>query len=110
MCMHVCVCVGGVADRRALGLPNVLRRLCKTHRSPYVPPVTCSPLSQEELKGATWDFPGGPMAKTLLSECRGPGFQPWSGNESPHAIPKSFHEVIRTQHGQISEKLNFFLS
>ena len=24
------------------------------------------------------DFPGGPEAKTLCSQCRGPGFDPWS--------------------------------
>ena len=28
-----------------------------------------------------WDFPGGPVAKTLCSQCRGP---PWSGNWIPH--------------------------
>ena len=26
------------------------------------------------------DFPSGPVAKTLHSQCRGPGFNPWSGN------------------------------
>ena len=26
------------------------------------------------------DLPGGPVAKTLHSQCRGPGFSPWSGN------------------------------
>ena len=26
------------------------------------------------------DFPGGPVAKTPCSQCRGPGFDPWSGN------------------------------
>ena len=25
------------------------------------------------------DFPGGPVAKTLRSQCRGPRFNPWSG-------------------------------
>ena len=25
-------------------------------------------------------FPGGPVVKTLHSQCRGPGFDPWSGN------------------------------
>ena len=25
-------------------------------------------------------FPGGPEAKTLRSQCRGPGFKPWSRN------------------------------
>ena len=27
-----------------------------------------------------WDFPGGPVVKTLCSQCRGHGFDPWSGN------------------------------
>ena len=27
-----------------------------------------------------WDFPGGPVGKTPCSHCRGPGFDPWSGN------------------------------
>ena len=26
------------------------------------------------------DFPGGPVVKTPHSQCRGPGFDPWSGN------------------------------
>ena len=26
------------------------------------------------------NFPDGPVAKTLCSQCRGPGFNPWSGN------------------------------
>ena len=26
-----------------------------------------------------WDFPGSPVAKTLCSQCRGPGFHLWSG-------------------------------
>ena len=26
------------------------------------------------------DFPGGPVTRTLHSQCRGPGFDPWSGN------------------------------
>ena len=27
-----------------------------------------------------WDFPGGPVVKTLHSQCRGPNFDSWSGN------------------------------
>ena len=26
------------------------------------------------------DFPGGAVVKTPCSQCRGPGFNPWSGN------------------------------
>ena len=32
------------------------------------------------LKKLNGDFPDGPMAKTLCSQCRGPGFNPRSGN------------------------------
>ena len=32
------------------------------------------------LKSRDRDFPDGPVAKTLSSQCRGPGFDPWSGN------------------------------
>ena len=32
------------------------------------------------LKEETEDFPGGPMANTLCSQRRAPGFNPWSGN------------------------------
>ena len=27
------------------------------------------------------DFPGGPVAKAPYAHCRGPGFDPWSGNQ-----------------------------
>ena len=34
-----------------------------------------------ELQQATaWDFPDGPVAKPLHYQCRGPRFDPWSGN------------------------------
>ena len=36
------------------------------------------------------DFPSGAVAKTLLSQFRGPGFDPWSGNKVPYdAIKRS---------------------
>ena len=40
-----------------------------------------------------WDFPGGPVVKTLRSQCRGYGFDPWSG--------KVLHDVW---HGQKIKK------
>ena len=64
---------------------------------PFVSYSCCSLSSrtQEALSQRTWssfcrsksgikinilkDFPGGPVAKTLCSQCRGTGFQPWSG-------------------------------
>ena len=27
-----------------------------------------------------WDFPGGPLVRTLCPQCRRPGFNSWSGN------------------------------
>ena len=32
------------------------------------------------LENQRWEFPGGPEAMTLHSQCRGPRFDPWSGN------------------------------
>ena len=35
------------------------------------------------------NFPGGLMAKSLCSQCRrGPEFDPWLGNQIPHAANK----------------------
>ena len=31
-------------------------------------------------KETEMDFPSGPVAKTTHSQCRGPRFDPWSGN------------------------------
>ena len=33
---------------------------------------------QKQMAG--WDFPGGPVAKILGFQHRGPKFDPWSGN------------------------------
>ena len=46
----------------------------------------CSPRNSEEFSSITiqkhqfWDFPGGLVAKTLCSQCRGPGFDLLLGN------------------------------
>ena len=40
-----------------------------------------------------WDFPGGPVAKTPCSQCRGPSFHPWSG-KIPHVTTKTWHRQI----------------
>ena len=34
------------------------------------------------------NLPGGPVAKPLHSQCRGPGFDPWSGNWIPRDATK----------------------
>ena len=43
-------------------------------------PATCT---------GSWDFPGGPGLRTPSFRCRGPGFNPWSGNcvQSLHSCP-----------------------
>ena len=33
-----------------------------------------------EIINSLEDLPGGPVAKTPRSQCRRPGFNPWSGN------------------------------
>ena len=40
---------------------------------------------------APWDFPGGSVAKTTCSQCRGPGLDLWSGNQIPHAATNCSH-------------------
>ena len=35
------------------------------------------------------DFTGGPVAKTLYFQCRGPRGQPWSGDKIQHAAVKT---------------------
>ena len=40
------------------------------------------------------DFPGGPVAKTLSSQWRGPKFNPWSGSKISHAATKTWCSQI----------------
>ena len=42
-----------------------------------------------------WDFPGGPVAKTLSSQCKGPRFDPWSGTRSHMLQLKSSHATSK---------------
>ena len=37
-------------------------------------------LGEPASKGGERDFSGGPVAKSLCSQCRGPRFDPWPGN------------------------------
>ena len=37
-------------------------------------------------------MPGGPVVKIPCSQCRGPGFDPWSGNEIPCATTKDWFQ------------------
>lgn len=44
---------------------------------------------RELRKSKKRDFPGGPVAKTPLSQCRSPRFSPWSGHHSPQVVTKT---------------------
>ena len=51
-------------------------------------PLTLSTISASGLTlemTVIWDFPGGPVVKSLRFQCRGRGFDPWWGTKIPHA-------------------------
>ena len=75
----------------------------------------------EESRTKEGDFPGGPVAKTLRSQCRGPGLIPGQGTRShllqlrahipqlniphvqqktPHAATKVLRAATKTRHGK----------
>ena len=41
------------------------------------------------------DFPGGPVAETPGSQCRGPGFDPWSETWIPYTVTKNSRAVTK---------------
>ena len=43
-------------------------------------------------------FLGGPVAETPCSQCRGPQFDPWSGNQTSHATTKSSNATAKILH------------
>ena len=47
---------------------------------PRCPSFEGFPLSILPSTFSDWDFPGGPVGKAPCSQCRGPRFDPWSGN------------------------------
>ena len=51
-------------------------------------------------KAGSQDIPGGPLAKTQSSQCRGTGFDPWAGKQIPHAAAKSLHAATKTWDSQ----------
>ena len=59
---------------------------------------------KKKKKSLARDFPGGPVAKTLCSQCRGLRLDPWSGNYIPHATSKSSHTTTMTHSSQINTK------
>ena len=59
--------------------------------------VCVSYLSKAAIKNFIyWDFPGGPVGKTLCSQCGGPGSIPGQGTRSHiHAATKSSHAATK---------------
>ena len=49
----------------------------------------------ESLIKNCWDFPGGPVAKTPSSQCKGPRFDPWSGTRSHMLQLNSLHATSK---------------
>ena len=47
------------------------------------------------MEGPRRSFPGGPVAKPLLSQCRAPWFNPWSENKIPLAATKSLNATAK---------------
>ena len=67
-----------------------------THNSLYRSTLFYLIYTYRYRKFSNGDFPGGPVTKTLHSQCRGTRFNPWLGKTRfPHATTKSSHAVTR---------------
>ena len=55
----------------------------------------CSLTEEWKKKTCYRNFPGGPLAKTLHSQCRQPGFNPWPANQITYAATKSQHAATK---------------
>ena len=63
-------------------LAQIITSLVSSHLSSFSWNITFQrtlPTTPSE-KALIRDFPGGPVARTLSSQCRGPGFNPYAGN------------------------------
>ena len=54
------------------------------------------------------DFPGGPVAQTPHFQCREPRFNPWSGNQIPHAPTKDPCATMKTQCSPTNKQKYFY--
>ena len=62
----------------------------------WVPVIKIPNIFPQLLELRQRDFPGGLVAKAPHSQCREPGFHPWSGNQTPPAITtKILHAQLR---------------
>ena len=81
ICMHVHV---------SLSLCIFLWRSSICFMTFLIEPMTKSKNQTLYIRG----FPGGPVTKTLYSQCTGPRVNPWSGNQIPRAAMKTWHSQI----------------
>ena len=51
--------------------------------------------NEKGLDVGVGDFLGGPVAKTLLPQCRGPWFNSWSGTWISHVTAKKLHATTK---------------
>ena len=79
-------CVAISFPQSLLKLVSVESVMLSDHLIIYRPFSFCFSLSRHQSLGASkdhvhqGDFPRGPVAKGMRSQCRGPGFHPWSEN------------------------------
>ena len=52
---------------------------------------------KHSLRTYSGGFLGSPVAKTLYSLGRDPGFNPWLGNNTPRANTKGLHATMKTE-------------
>ena len=89
-----------------------------SHHYQWLPFTEIGPekIHRKGKQGVETDFPGGPMAKTPGSQCRGPGFHPWAENCIPHDATARFrvpqwrgkipHDATEAWHSQINKETN----
>ena len=89
-----------------------------SHHYQWLPFTEIGPekIHRKGKQGVETDFPGGPVAKTPGSQCRGPGFNPWSENCIPHDATARFrvpqwrgkipHDATEAWHSQINKETN----
>ena len=78
--------LGGIGVRRGCPRAEGTVLSCPPHPLGYTGSVqegTAQAMSPRRRESLGWDFPGGPVVKTLCFHCRRRRFDPWSGNQDP---------------------------
>lgn len=93
---------GGVAGEQPLGRSRSLALLLREEDSLEGSELRGTNVDLD-LKGLTWDFPGGPGGKTPLSQCRGPWDLSLVGEikVTCYTQLKILYATIKKRHSQI---------